>query len=347
MRNGRVPLKWDAIIVDECDRVGLSNRDTALFKLLKSTLEYDMFIPMSGSIVRKGPQDLWPMLHLIDKKKFSSYWQYVMKYCYVEDGVFGKEIFGATRDPKMRQELKDLLTHYLIRRTKAEARPGMPEKIRQPFWCEMDPWQRKTHDDLFEHLIAERQDGSHIYSPTSLEKVIKLRQLLVCPKLLDPSAGDGGAIEGIIDQLKGLPRDEQHCAIWTPFRAAIPYVQDALRRAGIGPVVVFEGGLSVAELLARVALVKERRGVALCVIAYSQSFSIETANKGFMLGFEWDFEANKQAEDRIHRGTSTETVNIYYCRHKNSIEDRIAEVNNNNQYNVNTFMPRDAKEITL
>ena len=65
--------------------------------------------------------------------------------------------------------------------------------------------------------------------------------------------------------------------------------------------------------------------VLLCVIKSGASFHATVASDCFFLGYEWDFNLNSQAEDRLCRLGQTNFVNCRYLLHKGTVDENVKE----------------------
>ncbi len=337
----KIPKFWTAIILDEPHK-WLRNRNTKTFKALRK-LNSDLLIMMTGTPSSRGAGDLWPMLGLGEMKKFSSYWKFVSTFCYVDDSPFGKEVYGT----RNLEGLKTLLSKYMIRRLKAEVFPEMPPKLIDLVPIEMTRIQRVAHDGLLEEMITQL-DGKLIVSQNTLTTMMRLRQMLVCPKMLNPDTGYGAGIE----YLQGITSDrdveDRHFAVFTPFRKALVHIGAALEVAG-AEINYMSGGMSLKQIAEQVDQFTYKRSVMVCVIKCAEAFSLASATTGFFLGAEWDPKEDEQAEDRLHRAETTETVNIHYLQYKDSVEARVMEVLTGKSRNVAKFMsdPRALQRLLL
>ena len=328
------PLSWDLVIIDEAHKA--RNRKTKIHPALKK-LQTPYLWLLTGTPANRGPQDLWGFLNLCRPRFYSSYWRFVNKYCIVIDGVFGKEIFGAQNTKALRQELH----HILLRRKKSEVLPDLPPKTRQELPIEMTDEQRGLYDVLSEEMMAELPSDDLLLTPNVLAKTMRLRQLLVCPKLLNAELGYGAAIEEIADKLDG--REDQHIVIFTPFAQALPLFKEYLTKRKFGPIFFLQGGMEPEQ----VAEVEEQfvstQGIVIATIQFSQSFDLDSASYGYFIGVEWNPDDNYQAEDRMHRFTTTRALNIYYLTHQSTVEERSFEILNEKQGTVNRIFNTTAE----
>jgi SWI/SNF-related matrix-associated actin-dependent regulator 1 of chromatin subfamily A len=302
-------LRPDVIIYDEAHKA--KNRKTLSHKVLKQLVKTaNCFFPMSGHIVSKGPADLWALLHCIDPKAFPSFWDYVNQYCHVVETQFGLQVGG----PKNVSELKTLLEPFVYYKTKEDPdiKGTLPPKTRQPLPIKMTKIQSRLYQKLATEMMAEH-GKDFVISRSQLGIMMRLRQMLVCPRMLFEDADLGGAVLDTLERLEETP----HAVIFSPFTSAFPYISEELRRRKY-PVSIFQGGMKREEIGEAKQRFVGERGVALMSISYAESISLESSPYGYFLGPDLDQNVNFQAEERLHRMTSTNPVWCYYYDYKDS-----------------------------
>lgn len=372
-----VPHDWDLIICDEAHK--MRNRKTKAFRAVADLESKGMFL-ISGTPASRGPQDVWTLLHLLHPRMFRSYWRFVYAHCHVIQNDFGKEI-GGVKSPATTKALMD---KFMIRRFK-EGR--MLPKQRNLVPVEMSANQAKLYSELTEEMVTRleevpdedlnleeglkywgwdddeeegievRDDGeihqhpSVIVANNPLALFIRLRQLLICPMILDPASRDyGGGLEYIVETLRDYPREDQHSVIFTPFAKALPFIKERLESEGFGPIIELRGGQQKRDplwLKESLSTFEQYKGIALCTIKFAQSFDLDTASTGFFLGYEWDPTENYQAEDRLHRMRSPKIVQLNYLNYKGTVDDRILQVLDIKQTNVSKFIRTKQDAIAL
>lgn len=311
-------------ICDEAHKV-LRRRQSKFFDLMKS-IDNPWLILSSGSAGGKGPQDMWAMLHLTNRAMFRGYWPYVEKYTHVEETRFGKQISGVQNIEQWRWQVG----HHTFHRRKDLK--DYPPKTRQSLEVDMEPWQKKIHDQLRNELWAvwkdeQSGDDKMVITPNTLAATMKIRQFLVCPKLLDESFGWGAGLEGIWGDVEDA--ELKHYVISTPFRAAIPYIEQFLSAKGHGSTV-FQGGMyaTANELQSAIDRWTRQGGAAIQTIKFAESYELPAARIMYMLGYEYSAEENSQAEDRIHRDirVTPHPVDIYYVKNRFSYEANLIDM---------------------
>lgn len=332
---------FDAVICDEARR--FRNKKSRAFEAIQKVVSIAAW-PTDGTPASRGPQDLWTMLNWCYPKIFKSYWKFVYTWCNVVDNGFGKEISGIRNE----KAFMEMISHYMIRRTKREVLPELPKKTRDYLTITMAERQKEVYDQLAEELMAdlrgleEEEDVDEIIiTPNEMTKILRLRQLLCCPALiypenvrekykLKPIELYGAGIYGIADHMTDTGH---HKVIFTPFTAAFPYFRQCLQAFGKSEnqdwhINELQGGMKPEEIRTQIDEWKATNGIMLCSIQFAQSFELvhEGCDTAYFLGYEWDPNANSQAEDRLHRMITEWPITILYVRHKYTIDDHVMDI---------------------
>lgn len=312
--------KWEIIICDEVHRPGIKNRKTVTFKALQAVMKQckpaSLFL-ISGTPSTRGVQDMWAYLKLLYPKSYSSYWAFMNKFCIVEHNGFGKEIVGQ----RNMDEFRLAVSNILLQRKKIDVTPELPPKIRSLEPIELDADQKRLYGALAEDLMMKLTDGSWLLASTKLAAQTRLRQILVCPRILDDGASTGAGLEWIIDHI--IEHEITKAIIFCPFPSCFEHLEERIREAQIFPQIEqLRGGMEV-EAIGRVidTFKKPNHNVLILVsIKFAESYDLVEAQAGYFLGREYNPAENYQAEDRMHRMNSTHAANIYYPFFENTLD---------------------------
>lgn len=310
---------WDGVIFDESQM--LRNRNTrTLFKTVKSYFDPKRFgyhdVPayfLSGTPIVKSVGDVWPILHLIDKKRWSSFWRFVNEYAITyRDPIHGHMVIEEVKNVT---KLWDELATVILRRTRGEVE--LPPKTRYRIPLEMTPTQRKVYKSVEDSMMAEVGDG-YLLAPTALARETRLRQLLVCPRLV--GVDDDGAILPALADFAW--RSDEPFVVFTPFTEALPYYQAYLDRTN-RPIWSIHGGMGarfhqyVNEYKAAAA--NGEQPILLAQIAMGKSWDVSaTTHQIFFAGTDWNEVSHEQAEDRADRNGQEKGVMSGYFVHQDS-----------------------------
>lgn len=344
---GTKPLQ--GVIADEIHDAGLFNHKTKAWKLFKKLSgEASTMFLLTGTPYRKGAVDFFGPLSLVDGATFSSYWGYVHKWCITIQTPFGKSI---ERNPKNIVAFRRMLRNYASILKKEDYLHELPGKQRQAVPLEMTPEQRRVYEEIAEQMMAETDSGELVITPGILSQALRQRQLLVCPQELGLKTR-GAAIDALVDMSSGLVAEGKPFVVFTPFRSAIKWIAEALLQA-YPQIEIFKlmGGMpqrQFAEQWQRfqeydkqVSKIYRRPRVLLCVIHSGASFQATAADTAFFLGYDWDFNKNVQAEDRLNRMGQKNAVTCYYMLHKGTIDEHVISVLNEKQFAGDLVLSND------
>jgi SNF2 family DNA or RNA helicase len=185
----------DQIDIDEAHK--MRSRKSQNYLSIQKTFKTHKYVSfLTGTPISRGAQEFWTFLNVINPKYFSSYWKFVDTFCETWEGRYGKEIVAQ----KNEEAFFHLLGQYsrIRLKTDPDIAAQMPTKTREPLYVEMDESQRTIYDALEVDDFIFTKEGNIVVASNSMEKVMRLRQLLVCPKILDPESGLGAAFNDLL-----------------------------------------------------------------------------------------------------------------------------------------------------
>lgn len=128
---------WDVLILDEAHylKSHTAKRTKAIFGERCDGVgglveRADRVILLTGTPMPNAPNELWPALRALFPEQITGsagkpygYHQFVQKFCRTRDNGFGLQIVGAKNHDLLREKLEPIM----LRRTKAEVLPDLPE----------------------------------------------------------------------------------------------------------------------------------------------------------------------------------------------------------------------------
>lgn len=311
---------YDLVVVDEARRI--RGRNGKAFQYLQAICNPTKASKrprvkcvwlLTGTPGHK-PEHYWTMFNLVQPELYGSYWRFIEAYYICQSTPWGREPVAF----RNLDSWHDLLRRKTSRVTKQDI--GHRETIRAARYCELSPDQARLYRQYEEDMYAVLSDRIDITS-TSLTQVVRFRQLLVCPKIIDSTLDIGGAFEDLVETLKEEDSNPQ-CVIFSPFTDAFPHFTEYLAQQGFPGVQVLQGGLDPDEQERRINVWRSSRVPILCSIMYAQAFSLEPAEEAFFIGREWDPDDNKQAEERLNRVTTKHAVTAHYYIYEDTYDER-------------------------
>lgn len=294
---------WDCTIVDEAHRI--KNRKTKWTQAIKH-IPSARKVCLSGTPQEKGAQDLWSILNYLDSFSFPSYWGWVMKWLNVTAGYHEKYKVGSPKDPTA---FASMLKPYMIRHTKQEVMPELPERIIIEQHVAMEPKQQELYNTLKHNTdIEARLMDQTLLIPNTLAMMMRLMQLSSFPGTLGFNDVPSGKIKWLDEFLEDNPDDAT--TIFTRFRPTAERIADIY-----GCELIMGGEHRQPSSTGRRLLVGT-------IDSVGEGLNLQWAKNAICIDIHPSARAMTQTMDRIHRMDIKEAKNIYLlwsCR-----EDRLA-----------------------
>jgi SNF2 family DNA or RNA helicase len=274
------------------------------------------------------------MFHLLDPKLYGSYWKFVGAFYVTLTNHFGGLELIAFKN---QESWFDLLRRKATILSKKDV--GHQETIRARRFADLDKDQIRLLKEYEEDMYATLPDRLDIVS-TSLTQTLRYRQLLCCPKIVDPTLSIGGSLVDLVETFKE-EEASPFCVIFVPFTEAFQHFIAYLEANGITNVQTLSGGISPDEQDERISKWRTHgKSPILVSILYAQAFSLEPATEAYFIGYDWDPDNNTQAEERLNRLTTKEAVTAFYYTFEDTYDERQLEIVNTKQRQKNKVMPQ-------
>lgn len=311
-------IKWDFVLFDEAHRLKGRKNDT--FEAVKVAVNKAKKLYFAtGTPILNNVEELFPLLYLYDRKRFSSFWEdFAYKYCLVEEAEWGKVVHPPT-DNRLRTIVHDLM----IRRTKEEVLPELPEKTVQQIWVELEGEQRSKYQQMEEEFLLLLDSGEFLAAKMVMDQIIRLKQICLSTDLFRPN----DSLRGIkVDTLFELLPDKP-TIIFTQFeKAATRLALQLIRKCGDTCLVTGNTEVEMRQFYVDEFQKGNIKYFVGSLLSCYQGFNLTASDTMFFLDKWWTPAINLQAQDRTRRIGQKKSVNIYELLVKNSVEEKIEEI---------------------
>lgn len=176
-------FKFDNLIIDESVLIKnrKAQRSKAIYTLANKLTAVKRVFLLSGSPITRFLDDMWHQFHVIDRKRFPSYWTFTRNYCTVEETHWGVKIASDQHDAaqRIKQEYRDIY----FARTQDQVL-DLPDWIFDTYEIPMHPEQARMYREMQDDFITTLPDGDSVVAPNILAQMIRLIQFASNPALL-------------------------------------------------------------------------------------------------------------------------------------------------------------------
>jgi superfamily II DNA or RNA helicase len=242
------------------------------------------------------------------------------------------------KDPAAIEALAKGLRPFLLRRTKEQVLSELPEKTEQTLYCQLEKKQRKLYDDLRNHyrdLLTKRIDSVGLKKSKIqvLEALLRLRQAACHPGLIDPkqSGQPSAKLEALLEQLKEVLAEGHKALVFSQFTSLLAIVRKELDRRAIAYEYLDGKTRNRKEKVDRF---QEDPACPLFLISLKAGglgLNLTAADYVFILDPWWNPAVEAQAVDRAHRIGQTRRVFAYRLIARDTVEEKILELQRHKQ----------------
>lgn len=287
------PEDYDMIVIDEFHRIKSTKTDWTqiIKKAFRDTV--DKRILISGTAIKSRPMEFFSGLNFMDPEMWNSSHDFGVRYCAAYETNFGWDYSGASN----LEELFTRISPYFLRRLKKDVLSQLPDKTYTEIEIELTPTERKEYDKILKEMkkvISE--DGNEEEKEQSyLEKIHKLKQFTGSVKL------NRLISDGIVDDISS---NGDKLVVMSDYQV----LAENLYKEYKDKAVIHTGSMNQDDKQLSVERFQEDKKVCLfsgMIGASGVGITLTEASKLIFIGFAWTPGDMMQAEDRIHRATTT------------------------------------------
>jgi SNF2 family DNA or RNA helicase len=309
-------IRFDYCILDEAQAI--KNSSTLAAKAVR-LLKADHRLAMSGTPVENHLGELWSLVEFLNPGMIGS------------ASVFARA--GKNPDESTRQVLGKALRPFILRRTKGQVAPELPEKTEQTIYCDLEGNDKKLYDELRDYYRARlltngTGENSGQYKIQVLEALLRLRQAACHPGLIDKKKIDepSAKIDTLLAQLDQVLEEDHKALVFSQFTSLLAIVRSRLDNEKI-PYVYLDG--RTRDRQAKVEEFQNDPNAKLFLISLKAGglgLNLHAAEYVYLLDPWWNPAVESQAIDRAHRIGQTRKVFAYRLIARDTVEEKVLEL---------------------
>lgn len=316
--------EWDTVILDESHNI---KNPAALTTRAMYRLRARAVFVLSGTPVMNNCFDLYAQFQAILPGFFGSREHFKREYA--NPIQYGK-------DEEKVMQLKKITAPFLLRRSKEQVAPDLPEKTELVLPCSMYPGQRQLYEELKARVRSSlfptiAQQGMAQSRMAVLEGLLRLRQACNSPELLpaeeQQGCRDSVKTDVLLSEL-GNTLAGRKVLVFSQFTSMLDLLARRLEQEGMD-YFLLEGGTPPARRMEMVKNFQEAEGGMVFLIslkAGNAGLNLTAADYVFLFDPWWNEAVQQQAIDRTHRIGQTRQVFAYKMICRDSIEEKILQL---------------------
>ena len=307
-------------VLDEAQYI--KNHTTAAAKSVK-LLKSRHRLALTGTPIENRLSELWSIFDFVMPGFLYSYEVFRRD---VEAPIVKKE------DSRASAWLKKMVAPFILRRLKTDVLKDLPEKVEETRVVRFGDEQQKLYDGQvvrMKELLNSTDDDTLSRSRIQvLAELTRIRQICCDPALLFENYDSGSAKrEACLDLIRSAIEGEHKVLVFSQFTSMLALLKEDLEKELI-PFFELTGSTPKRERLSMVSAFNEGNVPVFLISLKAGGTGLNLTGADVVIHYDpwWNAAAQNQATDRTHRIGQNRIVTVYKLIVKNSIEEKIQQM---------------------
>lgn len=315
---------FHSLILDEAQYI--KNHQTQNAKAVKQLKAKQRFA-MSGTPIENNLQELWSLFDFIMPSYLGSYSEFNKK--------FEQPILDGNK--KTEQKLKQMVAPFILRRKKEDVLKELPPKIEETHLIDFTQEEMLIYQANALQAAKQLDDSDHIHILAAMNQ---LRQLCLDRRLIYEDISEiSSKMEFALTLIEKIVDAKEKVLLFSSFTSLLTLLESELSQRGIS-YLKLTGENSKEE---RKELVERFQNDTYSLFLISlkaggTGLNLTAANHVIHFDPWWNSAATAQASDRTYRIGQNKTVVVHYLIMKDSIEEKIQQLQNTKKALATTFI---------
>lgn len=313
-------IEFDTIILDEAQYI--KNHKTKAAQAVKK-INSEFKLALTGTPLENSLAEIWSIFDFLMNG-------YLFNYDYFYKNYERSIVLQAEKN--VTERLKNMVEPFILRRLKKDVLKELPEKIEETYFVEMNQEEKNLYQAnlvKINETLAQSIDVD-TNKIEVLAMLTKLRQICIDPRLLyEDISSSSSKINACIELIKKSIENKQRILLFSSFTTVLDFVAQECDNLSI-PYFILTGETNKIK---RNQLVEDFQNEAVPLFLISlkaggTGLNLTKASVVIHLDPWWNISAQNQATDRAHRIGQEDTVQVFNLITKNTIEEKILNLQN-------------------
>ena len=321
---------FDYCIIDEAQNIkNPKAQNTKIIKEINAKVKF----ALTGTPIENSLIELWSIFdfimlgYLFDEKKF-------------------KKKF-VNRSENEIEELRSLIKPFILRRLKRDVITELPEKIEKKYYVPMTSEQKLAYKNYMKEVKLKLKTGEDD-NITIFSYLTRLRQICQDPILVNKDyTGDSGKLNVALEIIEEVIEDNNKMLVFSQFTSVLKKIEEELNIRKIKNKYL-DGSTSAKERIKLVSEFNDSKEPEIFLISLKAGGTgLNLTSAKFVMHMDpwWNPAIEDQATDRAHRIGQKNIVEVIKLIAKDTIEEKIIQLQEDKREIINSVMSDDSLNI--
>ncbi|WP_018612238.1 DEAD/DEAH box helicase [Segetibacter koreensis] len=317
--------EYGVAVIDESHNIkNPSAQITTVLNMLQASIR----IALSGTPVVNNTFDLYAQLNFAIPGMFGTREFFKREYA---------DAIDRNHDEDKIKSLQRLTAPFILRRTKEQVAKDLPEKTEMILWCNMNNEQKNLYNEIKDQVRSNifldiKNNGLSKSKFAVLQGMLKLRQVCNSPLLLPQderqSCNVSVKTEVLLGELSNILKHHK-ALVFSQFSTMLDLLANECDKQGI-KYYHFDGQTPPSKRVEMVNAFQDKDDSTnlflISLKAGNTGLTLTAADYVFLFDPWWNTAVEQQAIDRTHRIGQTKNVFAYKIICKDTIEEKIIQL---------------------
>jgi len=307
------------IILDESQNIkNISTQISKAVMLLKGSHR----LALSGTPLENNLGELYALFRFLNPAMFGSFEDFNRRYLLPVQ---------KDNDRETMHELKKKIYPFILRRLKKEVAAELPDKVEQILYVDLSDEQAALYEErrrFYQSMVKEEVSKAGLNKAQFfiLQAITELRQLATVPENKTDGAVTCSKREVLIEQLREMADNNHKALVFANYIGALEAIAEDLEKEGIEYLMMTGATADRKKLVNRFQNESRYKVFLMTLKTGGVGLNLTAADFVFIYDPWWNRSAQNQPIDRTHRIGQQKTVFCYKIIARNTIEEKILEL---------------------
>lgn len=324
-------INFHYIILDESQYI--KNPASKIYKAVNE-LQSKHKLVLTGTPIENSLSDLWAQFNFLNKGLLGSYHFFKQEFM---------QPIEKQNDQEREAKLQAIIDPFILRRTKHQVAPELPEKTEQVIHCQMTEPQWSIYErekSMIRNAIIEHlEDEGQRDSLKILDGLSRLRQIANHPRMVEEDyQGDSGKFNEILDYLENLISENHKVLVFSSYKKHLRLLESHFRDIGWRYSLLTGETYNRQQVIRNFQEQDDNRVFLIQIKAGGFGLNLTAADYVLILDPWWNPAVEEQAVNRAHRIGQDKKVMVYRFISTDTVEEKIQRLQNRKARLAETFI---------
>ena len=315
--NSYLNTEFECIVLDEAQYI--KNPQTKSAECVKQLKGRHRFA-LTGTPIENSLTEMWSIFDFL-----------MPNYLYTKrmfEDQFLLPIVENNDEVKTNQ-LKSMISPFVLRRNKSEVLRELPDKIEQDLYYKMSEEEEKyylSHLVTINKTLQDKMGIKNVGRVEVLSMLTRLREICQDPRIIDDNLfkTPSTKIRNAMELIKTIKENNKKVLLFSSFTSVLTLLEEECKKENIS-YYRLDGSTTKMNRKKYVDAFQNDDTTLFLISLKAGGTGLNLTSASAVIHFDpwWNMSVKSQATDRTHRIGQKQTVNVYSLYMKNSIEEKI------------------------